>query len=798
MSRFFAEIRQAFRSLRQSPGLLLVATLSLGFGIAVNVSMFAGVDILMLRPLPFPDSDRVVQLWSTNPTRGWDESSVSVPDYQDWREQLRSAELFGYAGASFNLSDESRPERMLGTRIAPNGLVSLGATVVAGRLLRDDEAEPGQDKVLVLSERFWRRRFDADPGVVGQPIRLNGEPYQVVGVISQDFIFPDQQQDFWMPLPRDFSGARDARFLRVAGRLRDGATLEGAATELQEVARRLEAAFPVTNTGMSARVNTLYDELIPSEPRQAATITLVAVGFVLLIACANVANLLLARGAGRNRELAVRAALGAGRWRLVRQLLTESMVLALLGGVVGVLLSFWGVKLLVSVVPPDMLRLDQVGIDGRILLYALVLTLGSGLIFGIAPALQATRGELAGSLREGGRTGSMGLRHGRLRSGLVMGEIALALVLLISAGLLVKASLGLTRVDLGFDRANLLTFRMTLSEAEFADTTRTIGIQEQLVADLAGLPGVTHASATSVLPMAGGSGTYYEVEGRPAPNEGERPVAQYRQVMPGYFAAMRTELVAGREFTSQDRQGSLPVIMITEGMARRYWPDESALGRRLILGSIPREIVGVVRDAREFGPEDDTPPVMFVPATQRLARGLSFVVRAAGDPLAVAEGVTAVARRVAPGQPVYFVQSMEQLVAEEMAGETVMGKLLAVFGALALLLAVIGVYGVMAYSVSQRTQEMGIRRALGAPDPAILRLVLRQGALLAGIGSIVGLGLAAGATRGLATFLYGVSPFDLTIFAGVTLALGLSALAACAIPARRATRVDPIVALRAE
>ncbi len=798
MSRFLAEIRQAVRSLRQSPGLVLVATLSLGFGIAVNVSMFAGVDILMLRPLPFPDPDRVVQVFATNQTRGFDRGSASIPDYQDWRAQLRTAELFAYTGASFNLSDESRPERMLGTRIAPNGLVLLGASVVAGRLFRDDEAEPGQDRVVVLSERFWRRRFDANPGIVGQSIRLSGEPFVVVGVMRQDFIFPDQNQDFWTPLPRDFNTFRDSRFMQVAGRLREGATLEAADLEIREVARRLEETHPATNAGMSARMITLYQALIPTEPRQAATITLVAVAFVLLIACANVANLLLARGAGRNRELAVRSALGAGRWRLVRQLLTESMLLALLGGAVGVVLSFWGVQLLVSVVPPDMLRLDQVRIDGRILLYAAMLTLGAGLIFGTAPALQATRGELAGALRDGGRSGSVGLRHGRLRSGLVMGEIALALVLLISAGLLVKASLGLTRTDLGFDRANLLTFRMTLAEGEYPDTARTIAVQEQLLADLLALPGVTHASGTTILPMAGGSGTYYEVEGRPAPNQGERPIAQYRQVMPGYFSAMRTELVEGREFTGQDRTGTAPVMMITEGMARRHWPEQSALGQRIVLSSGAREIVGVVRDAREFGPEDEIPPVMFVPATQRLARGLSFVVRTAGDPLAIAQGVQEVARRVTPGQPVYFVQSMEQLVEEEMSGETVMGKLLAVFGALALLLAVIGVYGVMAYSVSQRTQEMGIRRALGAPDPAILRLVLRQGALLAGMGSVVGLALAAGATRGLATFLYGVSPFDLAIFGGVTMALGLAALAACIIPAQRATRVDPIVALRAE
>jgi len=798
MSLLLADLRCAFRSLRQSLSLLLVAALSLGLAIAVNVTMFAGVDILMLRPLPYPDADRLVQLWSSNPTRGWGESSVSVPDFQDWREQLRTVEVAGYTGASYNLSDPDRPERMLGTMISPTGLPMLGATLVAGRLFREDEAEPGQDRVVLLSERFWQRRFDADTGVVGTTLILSGDPYFVVGVVREAFMFPNQRQDFWVPLPRDSNTERDARFIEVIGRIRTGQTLSAVDGEVKELARRLETGFPSTNAGMSARANSLYDELIPTEPRQAATITMVAVGFVLLIACANVANLLLARGAGRERELAVRAAMGAGRWRLLRQLMTESMVLAVLGGAIGILLSIWGLQMFVSVVPPDMLRLDQVRLDSRVLGYALLLTAACGLVSGIAPALRGTGGDLSGGLRDGGRTGSVGLKHGRLRSSLVMGEIALALVLLISAGLLVKASLGLTRVDLGFDKSNLLMFRMTLVESEYPDTVRTIAVQEQLVAGLGSLPGVVEASATSILPMAGGTGTYYEVEGRPAATEGERPVAQYRLVMPGYFTTMRSPLVEGRQFSAGDRAGTVPVMLINETMARRLWPEESAISKRLVFASGAREIVGVARDTREFGPEDDIPDMMYWPATQRLARGLSFVVRTTGDPLALAEAVRGVAREVAPVQPVYFMQSMEQHVAEEMSGETVMGKLLGVFGGIALLLAVMGVYGVMAYSVSQRTQEMGIRRALGAQNPDILKLVIRQGALLTGIGAAIGLALAAAVTRGLATFLYGVSAFDPLIFVGVTVTLASAALAASVIPARRATTVDPIVALRAE
>lgn len=798
MGRVLADIRYAARSLRQSPGLLLVATLSLGLGIASNVSMFAGVDILLLRPLPYPEPDRLIQVWSTNPTRGWTESSVSVPDFQDWREGMRTADLVAHTGVSFNLSDESQPERMMGTRMSPNGFGLLGATVVAGRLFRADEAEPGNDRVVVLSERFWRRRFDADPGIVGQAIRLSGEPFVVVGVLAESFMFPDQMQDFWVPMPRDFSAQRDGRFIRVIGRLRDGASLEGAHAEVQQLARRLEETYPVTNAGMGARASLLRDEMIETEARQAGVITMVAVAFVLLIACANVANLLLARGAARSRELAVRSALGAGRWRLVRQLLAEGGLLALLGGALGFLLSVWGIRLLVSVVPPNMLRLDQVGIDARVAGFGVLVTLVSGLICGLTPALQTTRGDLGGALRDGGRSGSMGLRHGRLRAGLVMAEIALALVLLISAGLLVKASLQMTRTDLGFNKSNLLVFRMTLADQEFPDTARAMAVQEELVRALAALPGVTHASATSGLPMVGGNGTYYTIEGQPPPSEGERPVGQFRVVHAGYLAALGTRMVEGREFGPEDRAGTLPVILVNQAMARLHWPDASPLGQRIVLASGAREIVGVVADARDFGPDNETPPVMYIPAAQRLSRFLAYVIRTSGDPLALVEPARATVARVAPGQPAYLMQSMEQLVEEQMAGETVMGKLLAVFGAMALLLAVMGVYGVMAYSVSQRTQEMGIRRALGAQNQAIMRLVLRQGATLMAVGGAIGLLLAAGATRGLSTFLYGVSAFDPAIFIGVTVALSLAALGASVIPARRATTVDPLVALRAD
>ncbi len=797
MDALLQDIKYAFRSLRQAPGVFTVAALSLALGVAVNVTLFAGVDILLLRPLDYPNHARLLRVWSDNRERGWNESSISLPDFVDWRKESTTLSLAAYGGGSYNLADGDRPERVIGPRVSPNFFGLLGVTPALGRLFNQEEETPGRGRVVVLSDQFWRNRFAADSGIVGKPIRLDGQQFTIVGILPKGFRF-EGASDIYTPLEIPPDADRGNHSYDVFGLLKEAVSLDRANTELAGIASRLAALYPSSNLGMGAHAIMLQDAVVEETARQAGLICMVAVTFVLLIACANVANLLLSRAAGRNRELAVRSALGAARGRLIRQMLTESLILAAAGGALGLVLSIAGIKWLATLIPADFPRVEKLGLDARVLLYGFVVIVATGVLAGIAPAFQVTRGSLTDPLKDGGRGGSMGLKHGRLRASLVVAEISLALVLLISAGLLVKASLRLQYTPLGFDSEHALTFSVSLSAREYPDTSRVRAVQDALQSRLAALPGVSAVGAVTQLPMAGGSGTYYYVEGEPVPEEGRRPVLQYRTATPGYLGAMKISLAKGREFTSADRMGAPRVLVINETLSKRHWPGGDALGHRLVFSSGSHEIVGVVKDVREFGPDDPPPALAYFSSAQSLARTLRFVVRTTGDPTlivpATRQEIAAVERELPP----YNIQSLQAHVDNELQGDMIMPKLLALFGAVALILAVIGVYGVMAYSVSQRTQELGIRRALGAEGRDIVRLVLRQGALLAGLGAVIGLALAFIATRGLSSFLYGVSAFDPAVFSGVTAALIGSALLATLVPARRATRVDPLVALRAD
>ena len=799
MDTLLRDLRFALRSLRRSPGLVAVATLSLALGIAVNVTLFAAVDIMLLRPLPFPDPDRLVHLWSTNPSRGWDQTSISMADFVDWRRQSRTLTLAAYRGSSFNLSDDTEaPMRAVGARVGPDFFRILGATVALGRGFSAEEEQPGRDAVAVISDRFWRERFEADPGIIGRTIRLDGQAVAVVGVMEPAFTFPENTIDLWTPMTV-VEESRDSRYLRVLGRLQPGATLASAQAELSGIARTLEASYPASNTGMGVQVMRLHDEVVEPESRQAGTICLVAVFFVLLIACANVANLLLARGAARSRELSVRAALGAGRHRLVRELLTESLVLAALGCVLGVAGSFWGLDLFRSIMPSDFPRVDQLALDGRVLVYAVIVSGLAGLVFGTAPALQVTSGGLTGALAEaGGRGGSTGLKHRRLRTAFVVGEVALAQVLLISASLMLKGAWRMQTEPTGFDARQVLAFGLTLGSREFPDSTEVTLLQETLLGKLRALPGVTVASGMSQLPFTGGNGAYYTVEGAPPPREGERPVTQHRGVFPGFTTALGIALTGGRDLTESDRAGSPPVMLVNQTFARRHWPERDPVGQRIVMADLTWEIVGVVADVKEFGPEDPAPPIVYYPALQRPVRTPQFVIRTSGDPVPLAGPVREAVRSIAPGLPVYSLRTLEEHVRLQSQGPKIMPKLLGSFGAMALVLALIGVYGVMAYTVTQRERELGIRRVLGAGQGQISWLVLGHGLRLAAIGAGIGLVMALGVTRGLSTFLLGVSAFDPAIFTAVSLALVGAALCASVVPARRAMTVDPGVALRAE
>lgn len=795
MDAFLQDVKYAFRSLRQSPGLFAVAALSLALGIAVNVTIFAGVDLILVRPVDYPNTDRMVQVWSDNKTRGWERSSVSLADFVDWRRESKTVALAAFTGGDYNLADGDHPERVSGLRVSPNFFALFGITPARGRFFHDEAEQPGRGHEVVLTDPFWRIHFAADSQVVGRSIRLDGESYSIVGVLPAGFHY-GSNVELYTPLEVPTDPSRGNHNLQVLGLLRPGAGLEALNSELTGITRRLAQLYPTTDLELGAHGVTLLRQIVNSTAQQAGRICMVAVFFVLLIACSNVANLLLSRAAARNREIAMRAALGAGRGRLIRQLLTEAVMLAVVGGAGGLLLSVFGIRWLGSIIPRDVPGVERLGLDPRILAYGFLVIVAAGVVAGLAPALQVTRGSLTDPLKEGGRGGSMGLKHGRLRASLVITEMSLALVLLISAGLLIKASLRMQSVNLGFEPRNALTFGVTFDAKEYPDTTQALALQDELLHRLTALPGVTGAAAVTQLPMNGGNGTYYSVEGESVPDSARRPTLQYRNSSPGYLQVMQIGIVQGRDFSAEDRAGTAKRILINETLAKRHWPKASPLGHRLVFGSGTYEIIGVVKDVHEFGPDEPPPALAYFSASQVYSRTLRYVVRTIADPVSLTPRVRQEVAAVARDLPAYSVRTLQAVIDDNRQSDQIMPKLLGVFGAIALLLSLIGVYGVMAYSVSQRTQELGIRRALGAAGGDIVRLVVRQALILAAVGAGIGLALSFGATSALSAFLFGVSKFDPMVFGGVTLALVSAVIAASLLPARRATRVDPLVALR--
>ena len=790
------------RSFRARPVVFTIAALSLALGISVNTTIFAAIDAYLIRPFPFRDPDQLARVWATNPTRGWQHASISVPDFVDWQRSARSIEVAAFAGGAYNLVAGDQPERVNAVRVSANFFRVMGVRPRLGRWLIDEENEPGRGTSVVLGDAFWNRRFAGDRTIVGRTITLDGAQYTVVGVAPSSLEALYKGYDVWTPLDLTPADSRSFRYISVVGRIRPGFTLEAADAELKSIAARLASAYK-EDQGVSTTLIRLDKATYEEEFRRGATISAVAVIFVLLIACANVANILLARASSRGRELALRTALGAARGRLVRQLLTESVALALVGGGLGALLSVWGVKAFVSIIPPDFARTDTIALNGRALLFTLGLAVLSGIIFGVAPALHATGSGVSGALREGGRGGTISLRRNRLGAALVVSEIALALALLVSAGLLIKASVQLELVNLGFDSRNVMTMAVTLPQSQYVDSTKFIPAESELLERLRAIPDVQSAGAVTGLPLESGMGASYAIEGEPRPTPGREPSTQYRGASPGYLATMRIPLLRGREFTDRDRPGAAMVMIVNESFARRHWANGDPIGKRVIFNvgapnELTREIVGIVKDTREFGPQNEAPATVFVPALQRGYRSLNFVVRSDADPAALAASLRAAVRSLDPTLPAFAMRSMTEVVDTQLTPRRIMPRLLTVFGGAALLLAIVGVYGVMSYSVSQRTREVGVRVALGAQRADILRLVVGQGALLAAIGLTIGLAAAAVTTRGLGFFLQGVSAYDPTIFVGVTCGLGIAAVLASWIPARRALRVDPLVALRDE
>ncbi|HEX7049884.1 MAG TPA: ABC transporter permease [Longimicrobiales bacterium] len=804
MNTFLQDVRYALRTLRRAPGFTAVAVLTLALGIGANTAIFSVVNGVLLHPLPFHEPERLTMVWMDNMRMGIRTDITSYPNYEDMREQSRSfSDLAGYGYGAANLTGDFEPERVALARTTANFFDVLGVQPVLGRAFTEEETRGDGANVAILSHGLWQSRFAGDPRAVGRTIELNDVAYTIIGVMPEDFAFPDGVR-LWTPLapPPEMRSARSSFWLYVVGRLAPGVSVTQAQTEASGIAERLVDAYPQLD-GYGFYVQPMQDHLV-GEVRPALLVLLGAVGFLLLIACVNVANLLLARAVSREREVAVRSAMGASRRRLIGQLLTEAVVLALVGGVLALPVAFWGVELLKAVAPADLPRIEWVGVDPRVLGFTAGVSVLTGVLCGLIPALHAGRLSLGTALREGVRGLSGGRGDARARSALIVAEVGLALVLLIGAGLLIRSFNALRNVETGFDAEGVLTARVALSGSRYDDPANMIQFWDRLLERIEALPGVVSAAAGSniLLPQLAWSGTV-TIEGKPEPPQMERIEVTIDVITPGMFRTIGTPLVRGRDFTERDDGDAPRVAIINQAMADRFWPGEDPIGRRFSWGSPQNDedwltIVGVVGNARRTAQDREARPSGYLPFRQAQVRGMLLSVRTSRDPLLLAGPVREAVRATDPTVPVAELATLERLLDERLAQRRLTTLLVAVFSALALLLATIGVYGVISYAVTQSVREIGIRIALGAVRADVLRLVLRRVGVLVGAGIAIGLAGAFFATRVLAGLLYGVGTTDPITFIGAPAILLGTALVAGLVPARRATRVDPMVALRTD
>jgi putative ABC transport system permease protein len=798
------DLRFALRTLRARPAFTLIAVLTLALGIGATTAIFSVVNAVLLRPLPWPQPDRVVLVWGTRgPVR---QNGVVYLDYLDWQNQSRSFDALAVMrGQSVNLTGGDQPERVIGSFVTANLFGILGATPAQGRFFTEDETRAGiRAPLAVITDDFWHTRFGGRPDMIGHTLVLNGVPFTVVGITRPGVTAPLGTPDVWMPIgyyPN--SGDLELRGrpgVLIVGKLKAEVSVERAQADLDAISQRIAQTYPTTNAGVGANVQPMVEQIV-GPVRTPMLIVLGAVGIVLLIACANVANLQLARAAARRRELSVRTALGAGRLRLVRQLLTESVVLSAAGGALGILLARWGVSALAAEVSGTIPVNGTIALDGFVLLFATAITLGAGLLFGSAPAWQYSRAGVQEALTV--RVGA-GAARGSLvsmRGVLVAAQIALSVVLLVGAGLLTRSLAALSRVDPGFDPAHALTLQFRLPVAKYKTEPQIADMFTRTLEEMRRVPGVQGAALVRAAPLNGNGESYpYFLADKPVADPQSAPTAQLNVISPEYFETLRIRRLAGRDFTMDDRAGATPVAIISEQLARHAWPNETALGKRLRIGSdsIWATVVGVVATVKHFRLSEDPLDQAYVPYLQRPLIFTEAVVRTSGDPAALAQAIRGAVWRVDRDQPVWRVRTMNRVLADARGGPKLTEWLMSGFAALALVLAAIGVYGVMSYAVTRRTQEVGIRMALGARRHQVLVMVLREGMRTTAVALLIGLGAAALATRLLASQLFGVSVMDPLTFTIAPVLLGCVALAACYLPARRASRVDPIVALRSE
>ena len=807
MGTVLQDLRYALRILWKNSGFTAVAVVALALGIGANTTIFSAFNALLIRPFSFPDPDSLVVLWE-RPPHTTIRNSIAPPNFLAVREQSNSfSHLAIYNNNSLNLTEGDKPERLEVAAVSPSMFDALGASAAHGRTFTAEEEQDGRDRVVILTHDFWRRRYAADPAVVNRALMLNGQPYTVVGVMGEDFNFPPTGNDILIPftITDKVREERGNHYARAMGRLKPGVTQAQADAELASIAGRLEAQYPGTNSNRTMATESLKASYVRG-PRPGLIVLLGAACFVLLLACANVANLLLVRAASRQKEIAIRMALGAGRLRLIRQLLTESVLIALFGGALGLLVAVWGIDLLTAGIPASLSRYlpgwKNVRIDGQVFWFTLGVSLLTGIIFGLAPALQATKTDFNEALKDGGRT-SGNFSRNRLRGALVVAEVAISLTLLIGAGLMIKSFYEMLRVEPGFKPESVLVMDVALPRAKYQEEAARVNFYTQAIERIAALPGVQQAGAVNVLPLSrSNADSAFSVVGRPRPEQGREPHANFRVVSPHYLEAMGIPLRRGRHITPADRADSPNVIIINEELARRHFAETDPIGQRLNFGGEKEtdnyEIVGIVGNIKHESLVEEIRPEVYRPLTQQPWHTMSIVVRAAGDPAALGGAVQREIGGLDKEQPIYNVRKMERVVSESLAPQRVTMGMLGVFALIALVLASVGIYAVMSYAVTQRTHEIGVRMALGASPRAIRQMVVRQGMVLALIGIGIGLVASYWLMQGLTVMLYGVSATDPLTFGLISLLLIIVAFAANYIPARRATRVDPMVALRYE